>query len=416
MTLYEYTHWVTAAGEKFLKIYATFKTAVRKAFNQQRGGIVELKGENLTKFQEELNELRLDNELINESSIHYQSLEVEIKESQAQGLWLDLEFICGVANKKNKKDNIVHKGGHKLYTHHLCEDHWGLKDKSKFIVFKKGEKKVSLIVIKGGLSSKGKQALEYFQKMHMIVNPVLMKLCCKISGWPIAELIKQGFNLAGSKRKYGSENMTPLGFTQSGRSGKNWYLNTDGEEKEFQVENPCSRMSYYKFGDEIEDVKKLWNDEKFGIAQKLGKQWNEVKPLFDAYFDDMKAAYLAHMKYFFEPSARSDPARMNEVYFGERFHFSSNLFDQNHTCAVHHDTKPLQKGFPSGITAMGLNEDGTNRFLRQGDGELCFIELGCNVQYNKGDIVLMDPMLYHGLLPLKGPRFSLVLYNNRGTL
>ena len=84
--------------------------------------------------------------------------------------------------------------------------------------------------------------------------------------------------------------MTPLGFVQSGRSGKNYYLNKDGEEREFMVENPCSRLSYYSIG----EVKKMWNDEKFKIYEKLGP-WDEVEHLFDAYFRDMKKVYLDHM-------------------------------------------------------------------------------------------------------------------------
>lgn len=49
-----------------------------------------------------------------------------------------------------------------------------LRGKKKYIVFKGDEKKVSVIVIKHGLSTEGKKALEYFQKMHSIVDPTLM--------------------------------------------------------------------------------------------------------------------------------------------------------------------------------------------------------------------------------------------------
>ena len=61
--------------------------------------------------------------------------------------------------------------------------------------------------------------------------------------------------------------------------------------------------------------------------------WDEVEHLFDAYFRDMKKVYLDHMKYFFEPSERAvhTADEMNEVYFGKKFHFSSNLFDQNNS-------------------------------------------------------------------------------------
>lgn len=97
---------------------------------------------------------------------------------------------------------------------------------------------------------------------------------------------------------------------------------------------------------------------------------------------------------------------MNKVYFRDTFHFSSKMFDQNNSRALHHDTTPNQKDFPSGITAMGVDKDENHSHLKHGEGELCLIELACNVQYNKGDIMLIDPELYLGILPLHGQRFS----------
>ena len=129
----------------------------------------------------------------------------------------------------------------------------------------------------------------------------------------------------------------------------------------------------------------------------------------------MKAIYKKNMPYFFSPADRVKYSadEMVDAYFGEKFHFSSNMFNENSPCACHHDTISDQPEFPSGITAMASLKKGetTRRTMRRGDGELCF------VQYNHGDVVLMNPALYHGLLSLtKGPRYSLVLYNNRSTM
>lgn len=137
MTLQDYTHWVTKNGERFLKIYKTFKTIVRNAFTVHRRGIVKIDS---TKFQDKLAALQLPDDLINESSIHYQRNKVKITDAQAQGLWLDNRFICGDTEKKNKKKDKVHLGGHQLYTHHLGEKRYNLVGKKKYIVFQKDQR------------------------------------------------------------------------------------------------------------------------------------------------------------------------------------------------------------------------------------------------------------------------------------
>ena len=333
----------------------------------------------------------------------------EPKENKCQGFILDKEFISGETNKRSKDgEKIVHGSGHYIDTDNLKNK------KNKFGIFKAGDDKLSVLVIKDGLSKDGKKGLVLMEKIHQIVNPNLLKLCCKISGLPMGWKIEHGLSSDDAKKRWGNATMVPEYILQTGRSCKMHYKNKDGDLKCFMMENPVSRMSYYS----INEIEKLWNSKEYEIESHLGDYNGDNEDAILAYFEDMKQLYMKYLKYFFSPADREKygDKKLVDTYFGDLFHFSSNIFTPDSPCACHHDTLPWQPEFPSGITAMASLEKGkdTRRKMGRGDGELCFVHLGCNVQYNFGDVVLMNPKLYHGLLPLKGPRYSLVLYNNRG--
>lgn len=354
--------------------------------------------------------LELSNQMIKKCVIkQVQNKTKEPKKNECQGYILDNDFTSGNSNKRSRDgETIAQKCGHYIDMDNLK------RKKDKYAIFVEGDNKLSVLVIKSALSVQGKKGLRLMEKIHEIVKPILLKLCCKISGLPMGWRISDALSSDDAKKRWGNVKMEPEYLLQTGRSCKMHYKNKNGDEKCFQIENPVSRMSYYS----MDDIDKLWNSNEYKISQYLGEYEGENKKAIFAYFEDMKNIYKKYLPYFFSPEDREkyNAEKMTEAYFGERFHFSSNLFTPNSPCACHHDTIPKQAEFPSGITAMASEKNGLRRKMGRGDGELCFVHLGCNVQYNFGDVVLMKPSLYHGLLPLKGPRYSLVLYNNRGTI
>ena len=194
-------------------------------------------------------------------------------------------------------------------------------------------------------------------------------------------------------------------FYTTGASAQAFYTNTDGGKTKFQVSNPMSRNMIGI----LSHVKKQWNE----IVQKQTnetslnlKTWDDVESDIQAYFSKMEGLMATHGKVIvgFEYEIQG-------FWDENNLKLATNMLCNKSAICCHKDTDTQ---YPTILSAFYLDHSN--------GGELLLPEIAFMCHYRMGDVVIMDGMQWHAVLPMvnidgkNAKRFSVSFYNNTSSL
>jgi len=159
----------------------------------------------------------------------------------------------------------------------------------------------------------------------------------------------------------------------------------------------------------LKDVKKQW--EALFLEQKNDetslnlKNWDDVESDICAYFTKMKKLMAEFGKVIvgFEFDI--------EDFWDKNLKIATNMICNNSPMCCHKDSPT---SFPTILSAFYLDHSN--------GGELFLPEIPFVCHYKMGDVVIMDGMQWHSVLPMvnkdgeNAKRFSVTIYNNKSPL
>lgn len=285
----------------------------------------------------------------------------------------------------------------------------------KTFVFTKD--RLEVVCLHNILSEKAKKGQSYFFELHKL-SPLIIKPQCKFGGYPEEDKIRRGLNDVGARKHHGTLDSDFYDIGVTGRGTKGNYRNKAGKTKNKNgdlllrsIDNPVSRSEYgdaSKMGTSTKNAIRAFELEWEKKKDLLGTSYKEIEDAVEAFYSEMKCISQEYLPLFV--GVKGDPSHFNETYWDENLRITTNLLNLQNQSAGHFDTKPEQDGF---FTMLSMQCDK----ILEDEGELAFPEMGIRILYNIGDIILMRPDLYHGVLSMKSnsDRFSMAIYNNFST-
>lgn len=273
--------------------------------------------------------------------------------------------------------------------------------------------KIEIVCLKNILSQKAQQGQAYFYKLHDLM-PFSMKLECKYGGYPAVNKMRRGLNSRPAREKWGNRRNRVFTVKYSGKACTGNYT-SGGKKVKFMIENPVSRQAYGNGNKDgtstlncVQRFKKVYKQYQAQHPETLTKTLGEIEEEVDCFFKEMKAISKQYLPHFVEDWTPERESFINESFWDENLKMTTNMNDTKNQSAAHFDTTPVQYGFFTMLTML------CDKDLSR-EGELAFPGLGMRIQYGSGDVILMRPDLYHGVMSMVTKdlkRYSLVLYNN----